>query len=142
MRKKTRPRTVRQGQIYYVDLKESDGARQGGRRPLLVFSSNAYNRSSPTVLMLAITSQLKRKDMKVHTLLPDIKGLPKRSMTTAEQHFTIDKSRLEDYCCKLPWKDWIKVHRSIRFSEMTKKNDYEALDNEEFVTYDGGHNEI
>ena len=80
--------------------------------------------------------------MKTHIVLPPLKGLYKQSMAEAEQHFTVNKNRLEDYCCKLPWFTWIKVHRAIRASEKTWKEDYERYDDEEFIEYYGGSNEI
>lgn len=125
MCRREKPKRARQGQIYYVDLKEGKGSEQMGRRPLLIISSDQYNRNSPTVIMVSITSKIKRADLNVHIKLPPMKGLNKESMVEAENHFTVDKSRLEDYCGRLPWYVWIKVHRAIRFSIQTSRKQYE-----------------
>ena len=37
---------MRRGEIYFVDLSPVRGREQGGRRPVLVFSSDAINSSS------------------------------------------------------------------------------------------------
>ena len=126
MFREKKPDKVRQGQIYYVDFPVSIGSVQAGVRPAVITSANRRNRTSPTVIVAIITSQLKRLDLDEHVLLPKIKGLPKESMVEAEQRFTVDKTQLQEYRCKLSWFTWCKVHRAIRQSERTSKADYEA----------------
>ena len=119
-----RPDEIRQGQIYYVDFPVSDGSVQAGIRPVVVTSSNRRNKTSPTVIVAIITSQLKRLDLGEHVLLPRIKGLPKDSMVEAEQRFTVDKEQLIEYRGKLFWHTWCRVHRALRKSERTRKREY------------------
>lgn len=123
-----RPISVRQGQIYDVDLPVSIGSVQEGYRPVVITSANRRNKKSPTVIVAIITSHLKKLDMEEHVLLPKLKELPKESMVCAEQRFTIDKTQLRDYRCTLPWKTWNEVHRALRLSEQTQKQEYEEKD--------------
>ena len=122
-----RPREVRQGQVYYIYFPVSIGSVQAGIRPAIITSSNHDNKTSPTVIVAIITSKIKRLDLKTHVLLPKMKGLPRQSMVEAEQRFTVDKEQLRDYRGKLSWIYWRKVHRAIRRSESTSKEEYEAI---------------
>ena len=82
---------VRQGQIYDVDLPEGVGSVQHGTRPVVLTSANRNNRTSTTVIVAVITSQIKRLRMAEHVRLPHLPGLPKESMVCCEQRFTVDK---------------------------------------------------
>ena len=119
-----RPDEIRQGQIYYVNFPVTIGSVQAGVRPAVVTSSNTRNKTSPTVIVAIITSQIKRLDLGEHVLLPRMKGLPKDSMVEAEQRFTVDKKQLLEYRGKLYWRSWRKVYRAIRKSERTRKKEY------------------
>ena len=102
--KRKKPFYVERGDIYLTNLgKEEDviGSEQFGVRPTVVTSSNFLNRRSPTVIVAAITSELKKTGMDSHYILPDLPSLPKSSMVLGEQRFTIDKQRLLKYCCKM-----------------------------------------
>lgn len=120
----SKPEEIRQGQIYFVNFPVSVGSVQAGVRPAVVTSSNGRNKTSPTVIVAIITSQLKRLDLGEHVLLPRIKGLPKDSMVEAEQRFTVDKKQLIEYRGKLFWHTWCRVHRALRKSERTRKREY------------------
>ena len=120
----SKPEEIRQGQIYVVNFPVSVGSVQAGVRPAVVTSSNGRNKTSPTVIVAIITSQLKRLDLGEHVLLPRIKGLPKDSMVEAEQRFTVDKKQLIEYRGKLFWHTWCRVHRALRKSESPGKKEY------------------
>ena len=126
MYKEKRPGRVRQGQIYDVDLPVSVGSVQAGVRPVVITSADRRNRTSPTVIVAVVTSQIKRLDLAEHVLLPRMKMLPKRSMVCAEQRFTVDKSQLKYYRGKLPWETWKDVRRALWKSERSYKRDYES----------------
>lgn len=120
----SKPEEIRQGQIYFVNFPVSVGSVQAGVRPAVVTSSNGRNKTSPTVIVAIITSQIKRLDLGEHVLLPRIKGLPRDSMVEAEQRFTVDKKQLIEYRGKLFWHTWCRVHRALRKSERTRKREY------------------
>lgn len=118
--KRKKPFHVERGDIYMTDFgSEADvvGSEQFGVRPAVVTSSNYLNRRSPTVIVAAITSELKKTGMDAHYILPDLPALPKTSMVLGEQRFTIDKQRLIKYCCKLPPEVMENVTRACRKAE-------------------------
>lgn len=71
-------------------------------RPLLVISNDIGNKHSPTVIIAAITSRVrKKKKLPTHLYLGQIEGLPANSIILFEQLRTIDKSRLKEHLTHL-----------------------------------------
>jgi len=84
------------GEIYTADLDPVVGSEQGGLRPVLIVQNNVGNRYSPTVIVLALTSQLQKARLPTHVLIPASQhGLEKDSVVLAEQVRTLDKRRLK-----------------------------------------------
>ena len=86
--------------IYYANLsKNTVASEQGGIRPVIIVQNNIGNKYSPTVLVLPLTSEIKKDKMPTHCILhkSDKNGLKVDSMVLAEQIRVIDKSRLQDY---------------------------------------------
>jgi mRNA interferase MazF len=84
----------RRGHIYQVNFNPSRGSEQAGIRPALIVSNDVGNQHSSTVIVAAITSQIKRDapyPFQVH--LPD-GTLPKPSLVLCDQLFTCAKERL------------------------------------------------
>ena len=118
--KRKKPFYVERGDIYLTDFgNEADatGSEQFGVRPAVVTSSNFLNRRAPTVIVAAITSELKKTRLDSHYVLPALPALPKASMVLGEQRFTIDKQRLIKYCCKLDRETMKHVTRACRKAE-------------------------
>jgi mRNA interferase MazF len=90
----------RRGEIYWVDFNPSRGSEQAGRRPAVVISQDSFNSRMPTVVVAAITSQLKPAAYVVVNL-PENRPLRLASQILAFQVTTIDKSRLESYAGEL-----------------------------------------
>ena len=88
-------REIKRGQIYLADLNPVMGSEQGGVRPVVVIQNDVGNRFSPTIIVAAITAQIK-KNIPTHAPLKSI-GLPKESIALLEQIRTIDKCRLIEY---------------------------------------------
>ena len=121
---KERPYKVRQGEIYYVDFPESSGSVQKGIRPVIIIQNNRLNRNSTTFVCALITSQIKRLDLHEHVPLPEMKGLPKRSMVMAEQQATVALEQLIDYRGRVDWEIFKKINSAVRICEKTKKEQY------------------
>ena len=91
-------KTIKRGDIYYADLNPVVGSEQGGTRPVLVISNDIGNKHSPTVIIAAITSRVrKKKKLPTHLYLEQIEGLPANSIILFEQLRTIDKKRLREH---------------------------------------------
>ncbi len=85
------------GDIYSADLDPVVGSEQGGLRPVVIIQNNTGNRYSPTVIVLALTSQIQKARLPTHVLIPsEGHGLEKDSVALAEQIRTLDKRRLRD----------------------------------------------
>lgn len=86
--------------IFYANLSQNTiKSEQGGIRPVIVIQNNVGNKYSPTVIVLPITSEIKKENMPTHCVIhkSEINGLRVDSMVLAEQIRVIDKSRLKDY---------------------------------------------
>ena len=83
-------------------------------RPVLIVQDNGLNRHSPTVIVVIITSQLKKMKMRTHLILPWVRGLPKTSAVFAEKMREIDKTRLISYCGSVSEAFMKEVDRSLK----------------------------
>lgn len=61
---------IARGEIYLAALDPVVGSEQGGVRPVLIIQNNVGNRFSPTVIVLAITSQLGKARLPTHVEIP------------------------------------------------------------------------
>jgi len=103
--------TIRQGEIYWVELGEPRGSALGYRHPHVVISNDIFNRSRlRTVVLCAITSNLARASSPGNVLLKKGEAsLPKDSVVNVTQLVTVDKEDLSERIGKLS---------SIRFDEV------------------------
>jgi mRNA interferase MazF len=88
---------VKRGDIFYADLSPVIGSEQGGIRPVLIVQNDTGNKYSPTVIVVAITSQINKAKLPTHVEISSEEyGLNKDSVILMEQIRTIDKKRLRD----------------------------------------------
>jgi mRNA interferase MazF len=88
---------IKRGDIYYADLSPVVGSEQGGIRPVLIVQNDIGNKYSPTVIIVAITSQINKGKLPTHVEIgAEDYGLPKDSVILLEQVRTIDKKRLKE----------------------------------------------
>lgn len=87
---------VKRGEVYYADLNPVVGSEQGGIRPVLVIQNDIGNKYSPTVIIAAITSKIKKAKLPTHVEIEaDESNLKCDSVILLEQIRTIDKRRLK-----------------------------------------------
>ena len=71
---------------------------KSGVRPVLVVQNDVGNRFSPTIIVAAVTSQLKKAKLPTHVPIhADGSGLDRDSVVLLEQLRTIDKKRLREH---------------------------------------------
>lgn len=88
---------VMRGELYSANLDPVVGSEQAGLRPVLIIQNNTGNRFSPTVIVLALTSQLQKARLPTHVAVPAYgHGLERDSVVLAEQIRTLDKRRLRE----------------------------------------------
>ena len=90
---------IHRGEIYWVDLRKPTGSEPGRRRPVLVVSSDRFNKSNiGTVMAVAITSNLRLAAAPGNVeLSSETSGLDRDSVANVSQIVTIDKALLSDW---------------------------------------------
>lgn len=108
---------VKRGDIYYANLSPVVGSEQGGHRPVLVIQNDVGNKYSPTVIVVAITSQISKAKLPTHVEISAKQfNLDKDSVILLEQMRTIDKRRLKEKITHLSEEVMTKVDEAIRIS--------------------------
>ena len=89
---------IKRGDIFIADLNPVQGSEQGGIRPVLIVQNDRGNRFSPTVICVAMTSQLSKNDLPTHVWVSaKDSGLKSDSLVLCEQIRTIEKRRLKSH---------------------------------------------
>lgn len=108
---------IRRGDVFYADLNPVIGSEQGGLRPVLVVQNDVGNYYSPTTIVAALTSRIKRAKLPTHVELPAEQGyLAVDSVVLLEQLRTVDKVRLRNRICTLDEEVMKRVNRAAEIS--------------------------
>ncbi|TCL73212.1 transcriptional modulator of MazE/toxin MazF [Hydrogenispora ethanolica] len=108
---------VRRGEIYYANLNPVLGSEQGGLRPVLIIQNDIGNTYSPTTIIAAITSRIKRAKLPTHIeISADRCHLEKDSVILLEQLRTIDKQRLKERITHLDEETMGIVNQALEIS--------------------------
>lgn len=96
--------TIKQGDIYWINLVAPKGSEPGYRHPHVVIQNNIFNLSRiNTIVVCALTSNLKRAAAPGNVLLKKGEGnLPKDSVVNISQVITVNKSDLIEKIGSLP----------------------------------------
>lgn len=89
--------TVKRFEIYLYDFGAMPGSIQNGIRPALIIQDNRFNENSPTTIVAAITSVIKKERLPSHIFLGQEFGLSKPSMVMLEQMRTVNQDELREY---------------------------------------------
>ncbi|MDR6725045.1 mRNA interferase MazF [Paenibacillus amylolyticus] len=83
---------VRRYEIWEADLGYRERSIQGGKRPVLVISNNIGNKYAPIVIVVPITSKLKKPTQPTHVFFDSNEcGMADDSILLCEQIMTINK---------------------------------------------------
>lgn len=108
---------IKRGEIYYADLRPVVGSEQGGVRPVLIVQNDAGNLYSPTTIVVAITSKVKRTvPTHVNIYRNMCNGLKTDSTILMEQIRIIDKSRIKKKIGQLNDEDLNSVMNALKVS--------------------------
>lgn len=109
---------VSRGEVWWLDFGDPVGSAPGYRRPGLVVSSDRFNRSRiSTVIVAAITSNQRLAAAPGNVALPSgTAGLPKDSVVNVSQVITIDRALLAERIGQLAREQRIGVDRGLRLS--------------------------
>lgn len=108
---------IRRGEIYFASLNPVIGSEQGGMRPVLIIQNDIGNTYSPTTIVAAITSRMKRAKLPTHVEIKRSESaLERDSVILLEQIRTIDKERLHDRITVLDEKCMARVKTALEIS--------------------------
>jgi len=107
---------IERGAVYWADLGPAKGSKPAKRRPVLVVSSDAYNRSRlATAVALVITSNTGLAAMPGNVFLPAAaSGLPQDSVVNVTGVVTLDKADIDERAGTLPLSLMREVDRGLR----------------------------
>ena len=103
------------GDIYFVKLEAGVGSEQNGARPAVILQNDVGNIYSPTLIVATLTSKTEKKAAQpTHCLVESEKLEP--SIVQAEQIFTIDKSRVQNFVGHLTPEEMSRVDDAVKIS--------------------------
>lgn len=96
--------TVRRGEIHWADLGSPRGSAPGFRRPVVIVSSDSFNRSQiATVVVAALTSNTTWARMPGNVLVSAAEsGLDRDSVINVTQLATLDRGMLDGHIGGIP----------------------------------------
>lgn len=112
-------RIFKRGDVYLVKLNENDSHIQKGIRPCLIVQNNKGNTFSPNLLIVPLTSKIKRVDLPVHVITG------KNQMALCEFVLTIPKEQIMCYIKTLDAKTMKVVNKALSISiGIRRRNKY------------------
>ena len=84
---------IKRGDCFWCDFDNGTGSEQVGRRPVIVISNDKCNEHSPTITVVPITSENKKK-LPTHAI---VRVSGRTCVALCEQIFTVSKERLVAY---------------------------------------------
>ncbi len=94
---------MKKGEIWWASLEDPRGSEPGFRRPVVIISSNEFNKSKiQTVIVAAITSNARLAEAPGNfKLTKKSSGLSRESVVNISQILTLDKSFFNEKLGKL-----------------------------------------
>ena len=90
---------MRRGEVYWANLLPRSGPEQKGRRPVVVVSHDAFNRSAgwrtAIIVPVSTSSAQAQRGPTVVPMPSGSGGLPRSSLALCHQVTTLDRSKLE-----------------------------------------------
>lgn len=107
---------ARRGEVRWASMRESVGSEPGRRRPVLVISSDDFNRSRiRTVLVAAMTGNFGLSKAPGNVLVEAVEsGLPRDSVVNVSQLATLDKGYLGERVGSLGTRTMLAVDDGLR----------------------------
>lgn len=110
---------VRRGDIWYCELSEAGQFVQKGKRPAVVVQSNKGNAHSGSVVVIPLTSQLKRLDIPTNVELDHSRYvgiLNADSVAQCNQIRTIDMEALDWYMGSCRPADMVAIEEGVKIA--------------------------
>ena len=94
-------KTVKRGEIYWVDWGKGKGSEQSCVRPALIIQNDIGNEISPKTIIASLTTVPNKPYPFLVHFKPKESGLPEDSAVDLASILTISKNRLGDKCGQL-----------------------------------------
>lgn len=109
---------MKRGEIWWAGLPSRRGSEPAYRRPVVIVSSDAFNRSRiQTVVVAAITSNLRLGDAPGNVRLTRRQSrLPRESVVNVSRLLTLDRSFVSRRVGKLPAKQLAELDDGLRLA--------------------------
>jgi mRNA interferase MazF len=116
-------RQYKRGDICWINFGDTNGSEQGGVRPAIIIQNDIGNKFSPTIVVCAITSRFKKKELPTHINLENYLecGLERPSQVMTEQISTKDKSTITGYIGSVDSETMNKIDTAIEISVQVGK---------------------
>ena len=108
---------MKRGDIYWADLAPRSGSEQTGRRPVIIFSHDAFNKTAGwrSIIVIPVStspSQAKRGPTVVY-LAAGVAGLSSDCSAICHQITTLDRTKLTDLIGALPLKVIAAIEKAL-----------------------------
>jgi len=105
---------MKQGEIWMANLDPIKGSEQAGFRPILVFSGNLFNKHTPLIIGLPLSTKIKNYRGNL-VLEPDLEnGLKKRSEVFTFHIRSISKERFVEKIGRIDDKKLKELRKSLQ----------------------------
>ena len=107
---------IRRGEVWVARLNPNQGAEVGKVRPVVVIQADLLTDAGiPTVLVVPLTTQMRRGAELLRVLIPARERLVRDSYAMAEQPRALDRTRLgEGPLTRLTPEELLKLERALR----------------------------
>lgn len=114
---------IKRGDIYLADFEESDNAKFGGIRPVIIIQNDIINKFSPTVIVAPLTSCTYDRKLPTHVLVSKGHGLPVDSLIILEQIKTIHKTNIKKKIGQTSSNLMLEVEKALSLATSNSKID-------------------
>jgi mRNA interferase MazF len=123
---------INQGDVYWIQLEESDGSESGYIHPHVVVQDNIFNRSRiDTVVVCALTTNIKRAKAPGNVLLEiGEANLPKQSVVVVSQVSTVNKAQLGEFIGTLANGRIHQILAGMQFLQLMTEHHEEGNENQ------------
>jgi mRNA interferase MazF len=107
---------IRRGEVWVARLNPNQGAEVGKVRPVVVIQADLLTDAGiPTVLVVPLTTQMRRGAELLRVLIPAREWLVRDSYAMAEQPRALDRARLgEGPLTRLTAEELLRLERALR----------------------------
>lgn len=109
---------MKRGEVWWADLMPRSGSEQHGRRPVIVVSHDAFNRTtgwrSVIVVPLSTSPRQARRGPTAIVIPRGTAGLPRESVALCHQVTTLDRAKLTRVVGTLPAEQLGEVAAGVR----------------------------